>query len=74
MDISVEDRKSCMAFFNKEGFVLDFTTKGFNDFTESVVGIPLVQHYKKSKGASLDDYVREHPENRIKLFDALLKH
>lgn len=74
MDISVEDRKSCMAFFNKGGYVLDFTTKDFDDFTESVVGIALVRHYQKSKGRSLDDYVREHPENIIKLFDALLEH
>ena len=80
MDISVEDRMSvgdrisCMSFLNQGGFVLDFTTKGFNDFTESIVGIPLAQKYAESKGRSLDAYVREHPENAIKLFDALLKH
>ena len=80
MDISaedrmlVDDRTSCMKFFNQGGFVLDFTTRDFDDFTESVVGIPLARSYGMSKGRSLDAYVREHTENAIKLFDALLKY
>lgn len=80
MDISaedrmlVDDRTPCMKFFNQGGFVLDFTTRDFDDFTESVVGIPLARSYGMSKGRSLDAYVREHTENAIKLFDALLKY
>lgn len=39
--------------FNRDGYVLDFSTNSFDSFTIESIGIPLCQHYNLSKGKSL---------------------
>ena len=43
--------------FNRRGYVLDFTTKDFDDFTLQSVGIALCKTYKDSKGRSLKQFI-----------------
>lgn len=45
--------------FNRGGYVLDFTTAGFDSFTKDCTGIPLCEHYGMSKGKSLLAYLDE---------------
>ena len=64
-----------LRLFNRDGYVIGFTTDEFDAFTLSSVGIALCQHYKLSKGKSLTAYCREADESSIvKLFSDLLRH
>lgn len=45
--------------YNREGYVLNFSTNDFDVFTMESVGIPLCEHYKMSKGKSLVSYINE---------------
>ena len=67
------DRKNLMDFFNNGGFVFDFSTPNFNDFTAESIGIALCEKYGISKGKSLEAYVKEAPtEKVIKLLSDLM--
>lgn len=67
------DRIKLMKFFNRGGFVFDFTIQGFNDFTSESIGIPLCQKYNLSRGKSLEAYIKEASlENSLKLLFDLL--
>ena len=60
-------------FFNRDGYVLDFTTAGFDTFTHESIGVPLCETYKLSKGRSLIAYVKHAPQQDIiKLFNDLI--
>ena len=48
-----------LKLFNRGGYVLDFSTNGFDVFTMASVGIPLCQHYQASKGQSLTAFLYE---------------
>ncbi len=64
-----------LRLFNRGGYVLDFSTKDFDSFTFSSIGIALCQHYKLSKGSSLSSYSHEAEETKIiKLFSDLLEY
>ena len=64
-----------LRLFNRGGYVLDFSTNGFDAFTLSSIGVALCQHYGLSKGASLTAYCGEADEtNIVKLFSDLLEH
>jgi hypothetical protein len=61
--------------FNRGGYVLDFTTKDFDDFTLQSVGIALCKTYNLPKGKSLKQFMNEGKPNLvIKLLDDLLNY
>lgn len=52
-DIDIVDKEILSSFFNDGGYVLDFSTEKFDQFTSQSVGIALYSYYKLSKGKSL---------------------
>lgn len=75
MGISKIEIGACLNFFNQGGYVLDFSTNEFDNFTGEVVGVFVCSQYKMSKGKSLTAYANDAPENDlIKLFAALMQH
>lgn len=54
--IDLVDRGVLSAFFNAGGYVLDFNTEKFDQFTSQSVGIALCSCYKLSKGKSLESF------------------
>jgi hemerythrin len=64
-----------LSLFNRDGYVLDFSTDSFNVFTKKSIGISLCEHYGLSKGKSLTKYVNKAKENDvIKLLRDLLEY
>jgi hypothetical protein len=66
--------KGCfLTLFIRDGYVLDFSTADFDNFTKQSVGIPLCNHYGKSKGKSLAAYINgaNDADAKILLFDLL---
>ena len=45
--------------FNRNGYVLDFSTPKFDIFTKQSIGVPLCETYGVSKGKSLEAYINE---------------
>ena len=75
MGISKIEIGTCLSFFNQGGYVLDFSTNEFDNFTGEVVGVFVCSKYNMSKGNSLTAYAHDAPENDlIKLFAALMEH
>lgn len=73
--IDLIDQGVMAGFFNSGGYVLDFTTAGFDDFTMGSVGIPLCATYGLSKGKSLAEFVRVgEKELVIKLMQDLIRY
>lgn len=60
--------------FNRCGYVLNFSTAQFDNFTAQSVGVPLCQKYRLSKGASLSAFLAEsgNDDSKIKLLSDLL--
>ncbi len=58
-------------FFNTGGYVFDFSTERFNDFTLRSVGIPLCEKFGSSKGKSLRAFIQDGEDHLVKklLFD-----
>ena len=50
------EKAAFLRLFNRDGYVLNFSTNDFDIFTAESVGVPLCQQYKKSKGASLTTF------------------
>lgn len=70
--IKPAELNSLIDLFNRGGYVLDFNTNDFNDFTKNIVGLRLTEHYGLSKGKSLAAFTEEGNENDIiKLIVAL---
>jgi hypothetical protein len=64
-----------LSLFNRDGYVLNFSTNDFNVFTLNSVGVALCEHYKMSKGKSLLAYINDANEGDIvKLLIDLLEH
>lgn len=62
-----------LQLFNRGGYVLNFSTAAFDDFTKHTVGVALCSRYNLSKGKSLEQYTRDAEETEIiKLFSALM--
>ena len=54
--------------FNRGGYVLDFSSRSFDDFTLESVGVALCEKYQLSKGQSLTSFLRDSSEtNAIRL-------
>ena len=60
---------------NRGGYVLDFSTYEFDNFTLNSVGIPLCETYNLSKGKSLNEFINEGDNDKVvKLLDDLLEY
>ena len=59
MKLTIQEKLCISKLFNKNGYVLDFSTAKFNDFTEEYIGIRLTKHYNLSKGASLEQFLAD---------------
>lgn len=69
------ERSAFLKLFNRNGYVLDFSTNSFDIFTMESIGVPLCEKYKLSKGASLSAYCSEAPEGDVtKLLADLLEY
>lgn len=69
------EKEPFMRLFNRGGYVLDFSTERFDDFTLESVGLRLCERYRISKGRSLEKFVSEAPVNQVwKLFSDLLNY
>ena len=61
--------------FNRDGYVLDFSTNGFDEFTFQSIGIRLCEKYCLSKGKSLREFTStEYPYEISKLYNYLLEY
>lgn len=70
--ITKSELSSLIGLFNRGGYVLDFSSSAFDDFTKEVVGFRLTEYYGLSKGKSLVAFTEEGKESDIvKLFVAL---
>lgn len=57
------EKGAFVKLFNRNGYVLDFSTPDFDAFTLESVGVALCQHYGLSKGKSLNAYIQEANSN-----------
>lgn len=73
--ISKKDEGTFLMLFNRDGYVLNFTTNDFDVFTTNSVGIALCATYHMSKGKSLVAYLnRASDEDRTKLLSDLFEY
>lgn len=64
-----------LSFFNRDGYVLNFSTNDFDNFTLESIGVALCQKYKLSKGKSLTAFSSDANElDVLKLFIDLFAH
>ena len=64
-----------LRLFNRGGYVLDFSTNDFDNFTMDSVGVTLCCKYNMSKGKSLTAYIDEASDNdSTKLLKDLLEY
>lgn len=73
--IDLVDKGVLPAFFNTGGYVLNFTTEKFNQFTSQSVGIALCSYYGLSKGKSLESFTTYGEVAKVvKLYDDLIRY
>ena len=72
--ISESTKMFFSSLFNNEGYVFNFSTRAFDDFTEEIVSIRLTEKYKSSKGDSLRQFIMkwQNEEDIVKLINNLL--
>ena len=69
------EKEPFLRLFNRNGYVLDFGTERFDDFTQESIGVRLCDKYRLSKGRSLESFVSEASIDQVwKLFADLLKY
>lgn len=69
------EKELFLKLFNRDGYILNFSTSKFDIFTMESIDIPLCKTYKLSKGKSLISYINEgSPEKVIKLLKDLLEY
>ncbi len=59
------EKEAFYNLFNRGGYVLDFSTPTFNDFTRDSVGVALCEKYGVSKGQSLYRFLNDAEEQDI---------
>lgn len=71
-----QTQKECFFhLFNRRGYVLDFSTEGFDRFTQESIGVPLCKKFGLSKGKSLEAFCWDaSDEDVLKLFNDLLEY
>lgn len=73
--IDFVDQGILVGFFNAGGYVLNFSTPQFDQFTQDSVGVPLCSVYGMSKGKSLNEFTRRGKiEHVVKLYDDLIRY
>ena len=73
--ISDIEKGKFLKLFNRGGYVLDFSTNGFDVFTMASVGTPLCQRYQASKGQSLTAFLYDTSDaHAFKLLSDLLEY
>lgn len=73
--ISNIEKGAFLKLFNRNGYVLNFSTIDFDAFTLESVGVALCDKYQLSKGKSLQSYLNEASNSDvIKLISDLLLH
>lgn len=73
--ITKQEQGTFLMLFNRNGYVLDFTTNDFDIFTINSIGEALCTKYNLSKGKSLTTYLNNtSDENRLKLICDLFYH
>lgn len=73
--IENNEKKFFDNLFNRNGYVLNFSTRNFDEFTKNSIGIPLCEKYELSKGKSLRKFVSEGSHAKVvKLLDDLLEY
>ncbi len=74
-DIDIVDKEILSSFFNDGGYVLDFSTEKFDQFTSQSVDIALYSYYKLSKGKSLAAFTTYGEVHKVvKLYDDLIRY
>lgn len=69
------EKGAFLRLFNRDGYVLDFSTPSFNAFTMESVGVALCEKYGLSKGRSLARYIYEaSSQDSTKLLVDLFNH
>lgn len=70
--ISKKDEGAFLMLYNRDGYVLNFTTNDFDVFTTNSIGVALCATYRMSKGKSLVAYLNKATdEDRTKLLSDL---
>lgn len=59
------EKGTLIKLFNRDGYVLDFSTNEFDTFTMESIGVPLCEHYQMSKGRSLTAYCNDATEEEV---------
>lgn len=73
--ITKQEEGTFLMLFNRNGYVLNFSTKDFDVFTTNSIGEALCSKYELSKGKSLTAYLNSaSDENRLKLLSDLFHH
>ena len=73
--ISKKDEGPFLMLFNRDGYVLNFSTNMFDVFTANSIGIPLCETFRMSKGKSLVAFLsRASDEDRTKLLSDLFSY
>ena len=73
--ISYIERTYFNDLLNRGGYVLDFSTYRFDEFTLHSVGTALCEKYNLSKGKSLNEFINEEDNDKVvKLLDDLLEY
>lgn len=69
------EKDTFLKLFNRYGYVLDFSTPGFDAFTKESIGVAICEKYQLSKGRSLLCFSNEASEEKVlKLFTDLMEY
>ena len=75
LPISPIEKGIFLSLFNRGGYVLDFSTNDFDNFTLTSVGTALCEHYQLSKGKSLTAYLNDCTDGEaLKLLNDLMEY
>lgn len=75
MAITQLEKGIFLSLFNRSGYVLDFSTNDFDNFTLMSVGVALCERYQLSKGKSLTAYLDDCADgDALKLLNDLLEY
>ena len=73
--ITKKEEGTFLMLFNRDGYVLNFSTNEFDVFTTNSIGEALCSKYKLSKGKSLVAYLNDASDgNRLKLISDLFRY
>lgn len=72
--LAFTEYRSFINLLNERGYVLDFTSAEFGEFTKEIIGIDLLDEYGLSKGKSLEEFLKQAPRrSSVRLLRALME-